>query len=305
VDNEIITFRNGVIDKIDGSFEGNKVFTLYYDESIKKSMLIQVYKENVNKDNIAQNENVLEDIHFYCSRYPITGQFGHLPMTIYRDFFGQNSIISQWINEGNNPARHCEDELAMQNYSSSLEDMKAKSYKIGNCVGRLKNMIDDINDITNSVYVDEKLIPNVSKLNDLVDILSKTQQNYSSQKLVLDQKIERREIANENSQNSKTTNFCYEDEYTGNRYELKLYDKESGEGKVTYNLYKNGNLSKSITGNWEERFIGLGDATKIVISMDGVNSGLGMEFFLRKYGSGAWQDLQEMEGSKRIWSYCL
>jgi hypothetical protein len=98
-----------------------------------------------------------------------------------------------------------------------------------------------------------------------------------------------------------TTNFCYEVDYTGNKYELKLYDKESGEGKVVFNLYKGDVLTKTVAGIWEEKYISLGDATKIVCSMD---DGRNMEFYLRKYMNGAWQDIQEFDGEQRIWTYC-
>jgi hypothetical protein len=109
----------------------------------------------------------------------------------------------------------------------------------------------------------------------------------------------------ESGKQEKSTNFCYEEDYTGNKYELKLYNKENGEGKVIYNLYKNGNLVKTITGQWKEEYVSFGDATNVVIDWDGANSGLGQtKYLIRKYSNGAWQDLQEFDGEQRIWTYC-
>jgi len=102
---------------------------------------------------------------------------------------------------------------------------------------------------------------------------------------------------------SKTKkSFCFVN-YNGDKYEIKLLGEQ--EGKVVYNLYKRDVLTKTVTGKWEERYISNGGATKLVIEMDGANSGLNMEFFVRKYSNGAWQDLQEMGAQDRIWDICL
>jgi hypothetical protein len=107
------------------------------------------------------------------------------------------------------------------------------------------------------------------------------------------------DVFSSNSSKSKKS-FCYVD-FNGDKYEIKLLGDDGG--KVVYNLYKQGALIKTVTGSWDEKFVGFGDATKIVISLDGINQR--MEFLLRKYSNGAWQDLQEMEGMQRTWSICL
>lgn len=107
------------------------------------------------------------------------------------------------------------------------------------------------------------------------------------------------DIFSSNSSKTKIS-FCYVN-FNGDKYEIKLLGEDGG--KVVYNLYKQGALVKTVTGRWDEKFVGLGDATKIVISLDGVNQG--MEFLLRKYSNGAWQDLQEIGGQDRIWDICL
>ena len=111
---------------------------------------------------------------------------------------------------------------------------------------------------------------------------------------------------NNQGKSEKTTNFCFEDDYTGEKHELKLSDFANGEGKVVFNRYRRGVLEKTITGYWKEQYVGFGDATNVVIDWDGANAALGQtKYFIRKYASGGWQDLQsgEFEG-KKTWTYC-
>jgi hypothetical protein len=305
VDKEVITFSNGVIATIDGFQKEKKVFSLFYDESARKAMLIQIFDKNVDSNNAVQNEP--KEVHFYSTHYLSSTKPGE-KMNVYLNLHGENEVISDWIVEVKSPTRYCDENFAIgfRPGLSSLEKMEATRGRYGSCASHLSIILLNMNLVVNSVYAYDKYIPNVSKLNGAIEIFTKHRDEYLSQEQELGKKIESQKITFENSENSKTTNFCYEDTYNGEKNELKLYDVLEGEGKVVFNRYRRGVLEKTITGYWKEQYVGFGDATNVVIDWDGANAALGQtKYFIRKYASGGWQDLQsgEFEG-KKTWTYC-
>jgi len=284
---EEIVIEHGKIKHINGFDNDNLIFTVILRSS---DALVYTYSKNIKSFESGELPNILKQIDLY---FP-------------NRYFERTSIRESKILFEKERQAHVKIEFQngvnqlIKNWEARKED--AENYE--SLVVAQIRLVQLYDEMDYFLKYDETLIPGITSVKRISE-RSLSYINYLEEaiKEKFDEEFKKASQAeSEEDENSKTTNFCFEDEYTGNRYELKLHNKENGEGKVVYNLYKRGVLTKTVTGNWEEKYISLGDATKIVFSMDG---GLNMEFYLRKYMNGAWQDLQEMEGSKRIWSYCL
>lgn len=322
VDAEKITYHDGKITSISGLKNGNLLFRIFFSKDINPlftpdyikyvkdrdeksyaeakeqgieskagfrfdNILLHVFlEEKMNEEDESKNIRFAE---YYCPEY---GSGGSIKKRIKLNY-SYGKVMQTLISWNYNAERAIIDAREAK-YLKVLSESRNTLYSIILDLNSLKlvdapTYIEDI-DYYSDFY---KLIEKCEKWKIEVDERYFLESNSG---LPWDE--------NENSgqgKSEKTTNFCFQDEYNGYRYEIKLYNKENGEGKVVYNLYKRDVLTKTVTGKWEEKYISLGDATKIVCSMDG---GLNMEFYLRKYMNGAWQDLQEMEGAQRTWSYC-
>lgn len=315
VDIETINFVNGEVKSFRGTKNGNILFKIYFSNSLSRKNGPNYIKEvefyspdNLSKakeqglesedgyrfDNILlfvfleQKLNEVElknikSVEFYSPDYRNFGEIKQRIKMLYSNGFVQSSVL-----EWNAKAEMAFTDGRRAQFGYIVSDKNSILHKIIEDIKTLQ-LADVPQGISESVIHEREAIEMIKEYTEWSEEL------WNRRGLPWNEdEVQAKE--------EKTTNFCFEEEYTENRYELKLHNKENGEGKVVYNLYKRGALIKTVTGNWEEKYISLGDATKIVFSMDG---GLNMEFYLRKYMTGAWQDLQEMDGMQRTWSSCL
>ncbi len=302
-DKETINMNSGEISKIDGYRNGNLIYSIWFKSNLNKDRL-KKYKESSFYDESLRFDNCV--IQFFLD--PSLVLDGKLDLK-YRlrsihYYYGLrlHSRIIMNYEKGLNEKLDAWQQIGKENWNDEGGDERDKGLasndwrEIAKLESSLATKVLECKELKSQI--NDEIIPiiggykNYCSLCDRLEFWRNELENRKNKLARGGESISNQEI---------TTNFCYEVDYTGNKYELKLYDKESGEGKVVFNLYKGDVLTKTVAGIWEEKYISLGDATKIVCSMD---DGRNMEFYLRKYMNGAWQDIQEFDGEQRIWTYC-
>jgi len=325
VDEEEISLSKGKIKSISGKKNGNLIFRIIFSKDICRlynsdyyvfvkgrnekgykeakeqgaesedgfrfdNILLQVFLEEKSLEMTDELKNV-RFVEYFCPEY---GNGGAIEKRIRLNY--NNGFVVKTLIDWNYQAEKALTEARKAEYLNIIGDSRRTLHKIISDLKSLQLAFGP-RDIIKSVI-------DYEEFNTMIEKYSKWEIEVNERYfLESNSGLPRNEF--ESGKQEKSTNFCYEEDYTGNKYELKLYNKEKGEGKVIYNLYKNGNLVKTITGQWKEEYVSFGDATNVVIDWDGANSGLGQtKYLIRKYSNGAWQDLQEFDGEQRIWTYC-
>ncbi len=288
---EEIAIENGKIKQINGFDNDNLIFSVILRGS---EALVYTYSKNMKSFELSELPKVVEQIDLY---YP-------------NRYFERTSIRESKIPFEKERQEHLK--IEFQNGVNQLvknwEVRKENAYNSEYLVVAQIRLVQLYDEMAYFLKYDETLIPGITPVKSIsersLEIISYFERAIKEQ---FDEKFRQASQAeSEEDENSETTNFCYEDNYSIEKYELKLSDFSSGEGKVVFNRYRRGVLEKTITGYWKEQYVGFGDATNVVIDWDGANAALGQtKYFIRKYGSGGWQDLQSGDfEEKKTWTYC-